>query len=653
MISLHVVGGAVLFRRFFPRESPWFGFVVPALVFVLLMNFAEHAIAIPPFPFLVPFTSLGFLWLIVSPKTNWRGLGLPSIIFLVSFAFTLFLKYLKPDVAAARDGIYDLQFVSSFLQGQTLPAESTWIPPLKLIFYYAFGHYGTSVLIRAFGLDIGTGFNIAAALLAAWIYFLTAGIAWQISRRQRWITILAPILVACAATGSTAFLFLTLHDVQPEDVATLYSRMDGMDDRQIHTVLFSHLTPVYMYDRHELLVPGWWAWMGIFHSTVIGQFITLLATLSITEIVRRRTSNWPWICACASVPLMLVSSTWGFPFAFVLVVTALAWCWFNGRQPQNWRVVVLSLGVFATLLTPMLLYYTTSSVPPSGYATGLQHTQIPEFIVQWWPIYLPWIFLLLTFRRLHPAVGIVLFVTPIAFAGVEYYTFGARFDMTGKIWGFIFAAAWATFIPAVAVNRHWLFRLLFALIVINCVLSFCYWTSWYSKSITWEDVGQLEGKGDLRLERPKARILNALIPLKHQIIASGMSSWSFCPAARIANFSNNYAYISWSFNCDNDMFRNGFGEGERREIELNDFYAGKNPNPLLFLRLHEIAAVVIWPDDGIKDDVVNKLKQELAPSYQYEDLREEGDTSSNNCGIFLYHPNLEKELSAGAATPSS
>ena len=653
LVSLHIVGGAILFRRFFPRESPWFGFIVPALTFVLLLNFTEHEIAIPSFQFVIPFSTLGFLWLIVSPKTNWRGLVLPTGIFLASFAFTLGLKYLKPDIAAARDGIYDLQFISSFLQGQTLPAESTWIPPNKLIFYYAFGHYGASVLIRLLGIDIGTGFNVAAALMAAWIYFLTAGIAWQISRRKLWITLLAPVLAACAATGSTGFLFMTLHAVQPEDIATLYSRMDGMDDRQIHTILFSHLTPVYMYDRHELLVPGWWAWMGIFHSTVIGQVITLLATLSITEMVRLKRSNWPWICACTCVALMLVSSTWGFPFALVLVSTALVWCWWTKRQPRNWRAVLLSLGAVAVFLTPMLLYYTTSSVPPHDYVSGLQHTQIPEFIVQWWPIYLPWLGLLLTCRRIHPAVGIVLFVTPVAFMGVEYYTFGARFDMTGKIWGFIFAAAWATFIPAVAASRHWMFRILFGVIVINSALSFCFWTDWYRQSINWDDVGHLEGKGDLGLDRTRGRILNALIPLKHQVIASGMSSWSFSPAARIANFSNNFAYVTWSFNCDNDMFRNCIGEGERREVELNDFYAGKNPDPLLFLRTHAIAAVVIWPDDVIKDDVLTKLKQQLAPSYQYEDFRENGDTSSNNCGIFLYHPNLQSELQGDAAAPGN
>jgi len=648
LVSLHVVGGAVLFRRLFPRESPWLGFVVPALTLVLVMNFIEHQAAIPSLRWLLPFTTLGALWLIVSPQTKWRALRLPAIIFVASFAFTLFLRFLKPDIAGVRDGIYDLQFISCFCMGQSLPVESTWIPPLKLIFYYAFGHYGSSVLIRLFGFDLGTGFNVSAALVSAWIYFLTAAVAWQISRRKLWITLLAPILVACAATGSTGFLWLTMNGVDPEDTATLYSRMDNP---QVHSILFHYLTPVYMYDRHELLVPGWWSWMGIFHSTSLGQFITLVATLSITEMVRPRRSNWPWICCVGGVLLMLVSSTWGFPFAALLVSTALAWCWYKKRMPQNPRWVILGLGLLAACLTPMLLYYLTSSTPPHGPVSGEEHTQLAEFFVQWWPIYLPWLGLLLTCRTVHPAVGIILIVTPLAFLGVEFYSFGARFDMTGKIWGFIFCAAWAAFIPAIATSRFWTFRLLFGLIVINSALSLCFWTGYYWRTINWNDVGEMEGKGDLRLEPPKARILNALLPLKDQIITTGISSWSFCPSARIANFSGNRDYITWSFNCDNDMFRNGMGEGWRREKALDEFYAGKNPDPLLYLRQRNIAAVVVWPDDDIKDDVLAKLEQQLAPSYLYEDLRDVDNQSPPNCGIFLYHPNLLPELPPDETTP--
>ena len=35
-VSALAIGGALVFRRFFPDESPWFGFLVPPLGVVLL-----------------------------------------------------------------------------------------------------------------------------------------------------------------------------------------------------------------------------------------------------------------------------------------------------------------------------------------------------------------------------------------------------------------------------------------------------------------------------------------------------------------------------------------------------------------------------------------------------------------------------------------
>ena len=47
LVCFHVIGGAVLFRRLFPRESPWLAFILPTLVVMCLFNFIEHFIALP------------------------------------------------------------------------------------------------------------------------------------------------------------------------------------------------------------------------------------------------------------------------------------------------------------------------------------------------------------------------------------------------------------------------------------------------------------------------------------------------------------------------------------------------------------------------------------------------------------------------------
>ena len=134
LVSLHVVGGAVLFRRLFPRESPWFGFVVPALALVLFMNFVEHEVAIPSLRMLLPFTTLGCPWLIVQRFQDQipKRLRLPTVIFLASFAFTLFLRFLRPTSRGRATAFTICSAYLQFLHGYR-PCRSNRLgsPPLS------------------------------------------------------------------------------------------------------------------------------------------------------------------------------------------------------------------------------------------------------------------------------------------------------------------------------------------------------------------------------------------------------------------------------------------------------------------------------------------------------------------------------------------
>ncbi len=252
-----------------------------------------------------------------------------------------------------------------------------------------------------------------------------------------------------------------------------------------------------MYDRHELLVPGWWSWMGIFHSTSIGQFITLLATLSITEIVRPKRSTWPWICCAGSAPLMLVASTWGISLCHApcshgsgLVLVPEAHTAKSARGAAR-------PGPYRGLPHADAAYYLTSSTPIHGLVSGEEHTQnrgIPRAMVADLSSLVRFAFGLPqdSSRGGHRPFR----SSPGVFARrILHGRRPLRHD--GEIWGFIFCAAWATFLPAIATSRSRVFRLLFSLIVINSALSFCYWTSYYWQTIDPKDLGEMEGKGDL------------------------------------------------------------------------------------------------------------------------------------------------------------
>jgi hypothetical protein len=268
------------------------------------------------------------------------------------------------------------------------------------------------------------------------------------------------------------------------------------------------------------------------------------------------------------------------------------------------------------------------------------HTQIAGFLVQWWPVYLPWLALLFVWKRLHPAVRISLVITPLALALVEIFNVGQRYDMTGKLWGMIFGAGWILYLPALMMQRMWVFRGILAVIMIESILSLGYWTTYYWKSIETQDIAHLEGYGPLRWDPRKAKILEAMSQMKYQTVLTGKSSWSFCESPALAHFTLNRVYVTYSTIADDGFYTNGLGEGWKREVPVNDLYEGKCPNPLLYLRQRNIAALVIYPDDDIPDAIVQKLKLQLAPYYTYEDYREGDPLSPPSAGIFIYHPEL-------------
>ena len=634
LLSIHVVGGAVWFRRFFPRESPWFGFIIPALVLIVVLNFIEHCIGMPTLIWLLPFSLIACISVMLDPDTKWKGLRLPTGIFLVAFAFTLFLRALKPNIFAVSSGNYDLPVIASFCMGEKVPPSFCWFPPYNLGQYYTFVHYGASVLIRLLNVDVGTGFNLSSALLSAWICFATAAIAWRVSRQRAWIAILAAVLVECAANGTTAYLCFTSPTIDPTQSAVLFN---DVDDASNKSPLLKLLRPVGDYfSRRELEIPGYWSWLGTYHATNGGQFFTLFSVWSLVEVLRRRPSNWPWIGLVVTPVLMLITSAWGAPMVAVLMAAGLAVASYYRLLPQSARLVLAVLTATAVLLAPTLNDFLVSVVSLWREETwGDNHTQFYEFLLDWWPIFLPWLAALCVWPRLSPAVKIVWVLAPLSFWWVEYYTVAARVDMTGKLWGYLWGMAWCVLFPVVAMRRGWGFRILTAVLLLSNFVSFFFWMKWTLQTTPWDtDVYNLQGAGLLQSDPLQAKVMAAVAPIRGQILLAGTPSISCNNCPILANYTLNYDYI------DATYFVNGFFcPGAQKQADLRcqgviDFYAGKIADPLAFLRYRNIAAVIIWPEDHIRDAVVAKLRQQLAPSYVYRDLN---PGNAPNAGVFIYH----------------
>ena len=645
VVSLHVLGGAAAFRRLFPRESPWFGFVVPALALVLIANFVEHLVALPSLLWLLPLTTVFCLWHLLSPNLRWKGFGLPAGLFLAGFAFTLLLRALEPNIPGMRDGMVDLGMASSFCLGSKVPPPIAWDPDLPLVHYYTLSHYGLSVLTRLFGLDLGTGFNLSSALLSAFDCLIAAAVAWRISRQNVWVTILAPVLLEGASTGVTAYLFCTVRKFNPNEADDVFS---GFDDPTNHSPLLKLLRDGC---RHELMPPGAWSWLGSFHSTSAGLFLVMFFVWAMSEVLRRKAANWPWICLGAIPLLTIVSSTWALPLEGALLLGAGFWIWYYRIPPRSLRFVGLGVGLSLVLLAPTLWDFLTASTDAQLYWARPQcRVQLCEFLMLWWPIYLPFIALLFAWRTLPLMVKTVLIALPIVFLWSDYYTVANRYDWTGKFWCYLYSVGWIVLLPALFVRRGVGFRLLSLLLVISSLVSLLAWSRYTWRVNAWDvkDEFHLEGIGPFRWKPTLSALLDDLSRLHGKTILTGNAVEGYEGA--LAAFSGNRSYIAWYDFMDPVVIGSPWpGGAEQRYDEVNAFYEGKCADPLTFLRTRDIAAVVIYPDDNIGSNVIESLKQKLSPYYTYVDHQR----GSVNAGIFFFHPEMPPGLASPAVEPVS
>jgi len=590
LVSVHVLGGAVLFRRLFGREAAWFGFIVPALAFCIGLNFIEHFVALPSLRALLPFTTAGSLLLLARPDfawrigrggaamvpaaggekaAAWRDLRLPAGIFLGSFAFTFLIRCLDPEVLATSDGLADLNVIANFCHGETLPPTDGWMPPFKLDHYYTFQHYAASVLIRLLGLDIGTGDNLSHALLAAFISFVAAATAWRITGRA-WIALLMPILIEGAATGSSAYLLLTENDPIPWTMNNLTSGLDHPDGNPIWRLL---ATDPYR-QRIELQVPGIWTWRDEYHANIGGHFLALGAVWILVELLRSARLNWPWSGAVLVPLLTAVTSAWALPLTVLLCGGGLAAAWRGGRRPENVWFVGGAIAVGAICLGPAVWTLCATPIsPPVTWNRPEWRTPLYEFLIQWWPVLVLWLALFAGWRQLPPSIRWAHAVVPLTLIGIECLDLEVdRYNTVEKLWGYTFGVGLVAYFPVVAARRGLGNRLVTGLVVSSSVIALAGWLHTTFQWANWrQDAGHLEGNGILRLDPQRARLLQAISPLHQATLLTGQVAGGYNDSPALAVFSGNRTYIAWTW----AEFNYGHGgENNLRAKQVNSFYAG-------------------------------------------------------------------------------
>jgi hypothetical protein len=655
LVCFHVIGGAVVFRRLFPRESPWLAFIVPIFIVMSACNFIEHFVALASPGWLLPFTLLGLLWAIGRPGYSWEGLLLPCILFLVIFTWDLFIMAQNPSITCNTEGVADMARVLDFCLGNKLPPVDTWCPPYDHGGYYSFQHYGASLVKRLFSLDIGTGYNMGYNLLNTLTVFVGAGAAYSISGRKTWVAV-ATLLVLLANFSGASVLLLYWNTAHP--VANLYdvfdSRLaidigDGWNDPDRHNPfgwIWEHRDPPPVL---RLFTPAFNTYFPEFHANLGGHFMTLATLLAANEAFKTERSNWPWICLLLFPIITIITATWFIVVVSVLCVGCLTVALIAGKRPENWQVVLGGSALAFVLLWPSVNSLIAGTYPVDIHWTPWsQYTAPWEFIIQWWPVIVPWVALIFIWGRLSLLVRWIHIAVPLLLIFFEMVTFGDRGLTIEKNWGAIYGTSLVTFFPLVFIERKGFFRLL---TIVFLFISTIFIFTWGYKCVHQGWPGNvLHFRGDVAIvvDPQKQRILQVLERYHGVTVLSGKSAEAYneCPSA--VGFSENMCYIAWFF----QEFQCGHGgEAEFRDRQSNDFFAGTMTNPLAFLRSNNITAVVVYPDDEIPDNIVQKLKDEIGSDYYYIDCKKD---MPKNAGVFVLQPYTpQNETPPVAPTPTN
>jgi len=641
IVSALMVGGAMLFHRLYPEDSPWLGFLVPPLVLVAFFNFIEHLVALPSLLILLPVLLGGTLWMAVAGKDFKPALILPTSVFLACFAFTLGVRALQPDIMYTSDGVSDLNMINNFLQGQTIPPPDTWLPPFRFVFYYDMQHYAASIVGRLLGVDIGHADNIAHALLNALVCMAAAGAAHRLSGEKLFATLAMPVLILSAATGSSAYLILFCHNLDPWLAADLSTGIVKPPDANPLWAALANNLPAALHGQdadhilaHQTLrlqVPGFWTWRDEYHANASGHLLTILSVLIVAELASARRVTWPWVLGAVMPMLASTTSAWALPITTLLCWVMLPTAWFLGRRPASLTSTLWTLFASVTFLWPAFFNSTSNpQVPDIKAIDPLDHAPLLEVAIQWWPILLLWICTLFYVRGLSFGVRWFLIVVPLMLVLIDTVTIESRYNTIEKMWGYTWAVGLVGFFPIVASRKN-------AACLIAAIALLAYDSIRLGASVrdlftngSWDDSRfHLEGDRYITHEPQQKRLLDIFGQYKHAVFLTGVCDYCYYEAPALAVFTGNQAYSAWYWFESN---ANNPDEANSRSKQNNDFYSGAMPDRLEFLRDKNITGVLIWPGDKISDDTLAALKKDLAPDYDYLDCKGEGP---HNAGVFV------------------
>jgi Uncharacterized membrane protein (DUF2298) len=660
LLLVNLAGIALLLRPWLPHHL--LAKAAGLIGFTLLLFFIEHFIGLGRLTWFWPIStliSLAMLW-------RWRaelkaGLWTEEFVFLLAFVYALFWRFSFPDIAYHSEQLTDLAFINSYLPGSTLPPADSWLPAFRFNVYYAFQHYGASLLARIVGLEAGYAMNLAITITLA----LLAGLAWLIAGRFITNRRLKFVLVAAIMVGGSGIAPLTHFIIEQHPVTrgekafasinNLWTsvRFAGQFEDRVNTklgqTLFPKLSPVNRpnpdFEPRDLPLEtiSYLTYLGDFHPP-LGGFVLLFLALGCIVVLETspgptirkaeaptgqpHTVRYLQITLAATVPLTLITNAWVFPLQLFLL---LAWVIYRHghNNPPDWPAL-LTGGVSAfVLIYPFFSQFAGQSLEaPIKLVESLDRTPLNIFIGIHWPALVLMGLTLTQARRNRFALLLVMtFALLLLMSEVIYIDdqLGGKFNRTNttlKWWSWIYPAILLTLGPICFSAGKWLRWV--AVVVLLLVASYgidmaAYWG--YSQKTS---MGKLAGNQWLRQDQVDKQLLEFLkVSPRGVVLESLDAGGAYTPSSAFALFSGQSSANGWP---DHEaQWRGNPGHISANADKNRAFYRSDLPDALSWLTLNDVR-YIIWNqrDHRRMADARNRIGSAIGGLYIWKPFRQNG-----------------------------
>jgi len=259
-------------------------------------------------------------------------------VFLISFAYFLFLRSLVPEAFGA-EKLMDIAFMNAVLKAETFPPPDPFFAGGNLNFYYYFGYVvGAAITLMSF-VKPEVGFNIAMASIGAFSTMLVYGFLKEFVDEKK--AIIGAIFVLFSGNLYAAYeLFVNIISMQKPGYLFYWNATRVIDGTINEFPYFSFIH-------------------ADFHAHVVAIPIKILGIALLYEYYRENR-----ICGLMLVPLSFIlfaTNSWDAPiFLFLITLTTLL----RLRKGEDiWKEIKFAAVIFLASVLSIAALYSTMETP--------------------------------------------------------------------------------------------------------------------------------------------------------------------------------------------------------------------------------------------------------------------------------------------------